>query len=192
VRALGLAILHVVAGCGEDRARPLRPPPGPATGQVTIHVPERLRSVPTGELDSLGRPLRAACVTCHSLRPPAQLPASVDELDEFHQGLTFAHGALTCASCHVAGDQDRLRRADGTTLPMVEAIALCAQCHGPQFRDYQHGAHGGMNGAWDLSSGDRVRNHCVDCHDPHAPAFLPSMPVLPPHDRGLVGSRGDR
>jgi len=175
-----------VLSCGRDQPRSLRPPPGAATGLVEIHQPERLTSIATGERDTLGRPLRVACVTCHTVRTPAQLPVSTDELDEFHQGLRFAHGALSCASCHVAGAQRSLHRADGTLVDMRDAIVLCRQCHGPQARDYDHGSHGGMTGHWDLSSGGRVRNHCVDCHDPHVPRFQPTMPVLPPRDVGLT------
>ncbi len=187
---VALVLLALLCSCRDDRARPLRPPPGPATGAVVIHAPERLHSIATGEIDALGRPQRAACVSCHSLRRPERLPTAMTELDEFHQGMQFAHGPSTCASCHVIGDQDRLRKADGTTIAMVDAIELCAQCHGPQYRDYTRGSHGGMTGYWDLSRGDRTRNHCVDCHDPHAPAFQPSLPVLPPHDRGLMQARG--
>ncbi|MCA9673764.1 MAG: hypothetical protein H6709_13645 [Kofleriaceae bacterium] len=192
MRVLALSFLALLAACGTDQPGRLRPPPGPPTGATTIHVPDRLTSIPTGEVDALGRPQRAPCVGCHSLRRPARLPSSVDELDEFHQGLRFVHGGVSCASCHVVGDQDVLHRADGTIIPMVDVLQLCAQCHGPQYRDYLHGAHGGMNGAWDLSSGDRVRNNCVDCHDPHQPAFQPSVPVLPPRDRGVLQGRGAR
>jgi formate-dependent nitrite reductase cytochrome c552 subunit len=183
--------LLAAAGCRADRPERLRPAPGAKTGTVTIHIPDRLTSVPTGEVDALGKPLRASCVSCHSLRRPDALPASMAELDEFHGGLTFQHGELSCGSCHVVGDQSELRRADGTAIAMRDAMSLCAQCHGPQFRDYSHGAHGGMNGHWDLSAGDRVRNHCVDCHDPHMPAFQPSLPVLRPQDRGVRANRGE-
>lgn len=133
-----------------------------------------------------------ACKICHSLRTPDALPASPAELEKFHQGLTFAHGTLGCASCHLAGDQSALRRADGTAIALSDAIELCRQCHGPQARDYDHGAHGGMAGYWDLSAGGRVRNHCVDCHDAHAPQIPPTRPVLPPADRGLVRTRERR
>jgi formate-dependent nitrite reductase cytochrome c552 subunit len=66
---------------------------------------------------------------------------------------------------------------------MDRAIELCAQCHGPQYRDYKAGAHGGMTGNWDLSRGPRVRNHCVDCHEAHAPRYPGTRPVLRPNDR---------
>jgi hypothetical protein len=148
-----------------------------------------LTGITTGVSDPLGRPVRVACVTCHSMRKPEVLPTSTAALDEFHQGLTFQHGSLRCGSCHVIGDQSTLHLADGVEVAMTEAIQLCRQCHGPQARDYDHGAHGGMIGHWDLSVGGRTRNHCVDCHDAHAPQYQPSRPVLPPRDRGLTRQR---
>ena len=66
---------------------------------------------------------------------------------------------------------------------MREALTLCSQCHGPQRRDYDHGAHGGMTGYWDRSRGGRQRNHCVDCHDPHQPAYVGGLPVPAARDR---------
>ncbi len=152
---------------------------------MAIHEPAKLTSIETGNVDALGNPIRVACVTCHSLRAPAELPESPTQLKDFHRGLQFAHGSNTCSSCHVIGAQDSLRLADGRKIPMREAMTLCGQCHGPQLRDYKAGAHGGMSGFWDTGSGPRLRNHCVDCHDPHVPKFVPSTPVLPPRDRLL-------
>jgi hypothetical protein len=53
--------------------------------------------------------------------------------------------------------------------------------------------HGGMRGHWDLSRGPRERNHCVACHDPHAPAFGQFEPVPGPRDRftGAAAPHGD-
>ncbi len=39
-----------------------------------------------------------------------------------------------------------------------------------------------MTGYWDLTQGPRSRNHCLACHDPHAPKYQPVMPVFPPRD----------
>lgn len=183
---MAVLVAFALAACSSDPARPMAPAPGEKTGEVVIHRPARLTGIATGAVDALGRPVRVACVTCHSLRRPAALPTSTAALDEFHQGLVFAHGPLNCASCHVLGDQSTLHLADGSEIAMTEAILLCRQCHGPQARDYDHGAHGGMQGHWDLSVGGRTRNHCIDCHDAHAPAFQPSQPVLPPRDRGII------
>lgn len=85
-----------------------------------------------------------------------------------------------------------LHLATGEQVPMLQAIRLCAQCHGTQWRDYQRGAHGGMFGYWDLSRGSRTRNHCVDCHDPHTPKFVGGRPVLPPRDRFLAAPAGQQ
>ncbi|MEZ4361338.1 MAG: hypothetical protein R3B48_14225 [Kofleriaceae bacterium] len=185
-RAVPVLFLALATACASDQPRALAPPPGPPSHPVTIHEPERLRGVATDERDASGRPRRAACVVCHSLRRPQVLPSSMSELREFHQGLLFDHGQQPCAACHVVGDQSSLHLSDGRLVPMTDAIALCRQCHGPQARNYDHGAHGGMTGFWDLSRGPRTRNHCVDCHDPHRPRFEPSQPVLPPRDIGLV------
>jgi hypothetical protein len=192
--AIAVAIVSAIPACAAHGAPSDAKVTGPsasasvavaASAITRIHEPEKLWSIETDEVDSLGRPLRVACVTCHTTRTPKELPDSPERLVKFHRGLVFDHGSNVCASCHVVGAQDVLRLATGATIPMREAMTLCAQCHGPQFRDYQHGAHGGMNGVWDPSSGIRVRNHCVDCHDPHAPRFAPSRPVLPPRDRHL-------
>ena len=175
-----------------DRTQAVRPPPGAALAKAEVHAPPRLRGVATGETDSLGRPVRVACVNWHSLRAPSALPESVAALDEFHQGLKFQHASLRCGACHVAGDQTELHLADGTRISMTDAMLLCRQCHGTQARDYDHGAHGGMMGFWDLSAGPRTRNHCVDCHDAHVPQFQPTQPVLPPRDRGMTARKENR
>lgn len=95
----------------------------------------------------------------------------------------LSHGELTCAACHDATDRAALHLADGRTIALLDAMTLCAQCHGPQKRDYDHGAHGGMRGHWDLARGPRERNHCVACHEPHAPAFGRFSPAPGPRDR---------
>ena len=124
------------------------------------------------------------CAACHSLRPSNPENSKPGHLDEFHQGLRFSHGQLSCVSCHNPGDNySSLRLADGRSVPFEESITLCAQCHGPQYRDYERGAHGGMTGYWDLKRGDRVRNHCQHCHDPHVPNYPKFYPAAAPQDR---------
>ncbi|MFG0316567.1 MAG: hypothetical protein ACF8XB_04785, partial [Planctomycetota bacterium JB042] len=126
------------------------------------------------------------CSTCHATRPPDRTNARTEDLDEFHQGLVVRHGDGTCLACHDPTDYDRLRRADGRPVAFEDVMDLCGQCHGPQLRDWRHGAHGGMTGYWDLTRGPRTRNHCVDCHDPHAPAFPRMRPTFKPIDRFLT------
>ena len=95
------------------------------------------------------------------------------------------HGDLSCLSCHNPDDYGTLRLADQRAVLYRDVMTLCAQCHGPQYRDYLHGAHGGMNGYWDLTKGPRTRNSCIHCHDPHAPAFPSMRPTFKPRDRFL-------
>lgn len=179
--------------CRKDREDPPNPLPSGDAGEhpTTIHATQKLVSIPVRGPD--GGVERVACAACHTLRTPrAEVPRAPADLRQFHQGLTFQHGDLSCAHCHVEGarSHDTLHLATAEKIPMVEAMRLCAQCHGPQFRDYTRGSHGGMEGSWSTALGPRTRNHCVDCHDPHAPRFQGGMPVLPPRDRGTVTSLG--
>jgi hypothetical protein len=151
---------------------------------VSIRKPHGPPMIPTGTFDEHGRPVSIACSTCHATRTPSPDAKLGKPLVLFHQGLVGKHGDLACSACHSPADgYATLRLADGRSLPYSEVMVLCAQCHGPQFRDYQHGAHGGMTGYWDLGKGHRVRNNCIDCHDPHAPKYPVVAPALKPVDR---------
>ena len=151
---------------------------------VVIREPPIPQGVPTRTLDPHGKPISLQCFACHSVRVSNAATAHSTDLDEFHQGLKKAHGQLTCISCHDSKDgYTSLKLADGRSLPFTESMTLCAQCHGTQYRDYQHGAHGGMTGHWDLTLGGRERNHCLHCHDPHAPRYPIFSPVAGPRDR---------
>ncbi len=135
------------------------------------------------DLSKSGRePTEVACTTCHSTRTPQLTQNLSEQLDEFHQGLEKQHGSLSCLSCHNADNYDTLRLADGSAVAFENTMQLCAQCHGPQYRDYTNGSHGGMNGYWDLKRGPRTRNACNVCHDPHSPAYPQLIPVFPPKD----------
>ena len=140
--------------------------------------------VRSGAVTHAGSPGQVSCSTCHTTRAPNLALTSSTQLTEFHEGLQYAHGNLSCLSCHNADNYDTLRKADGTAVAYPNTLQLCAQCHGPQHRDYQHGSHGGMTGFWNLEQGPRVRNTCTDCHDPHAPAYQKVLPVFSPVDRG--------
>ncbi len=195
-----IAMVAALSACGTETPRPDEARARPAISNAptvattsyptTVNVPAKLTSVETSAKDPLGRPVRVACVTCHSQRTTQTLPDSPSELREFHEGLTFRHGSLTCASCHVPGRVDRLSMANGKTIDMTEVLDLCSQCHGNKRKSFDHGAHGGMLGYWDTSRGPRVRHNCVDCHDPHAPAFVGGMPVKGPRDRGFGEGAG--
>lgn len=141
---------------------------------VTIVVDATPPRVATGTLDAAGNAITVRCGVCHATKPANPALRAASELDLFHQGLEVRHGDLSCLACHDPSDYDRLRSASGETIAFADRQQLCAQCHGPTARDYEHGAHGGMTGHWDLSKGPRTRLGCTQCHDPHAPAY-PAM-----------------
>ncbi len=154
----------------------------PAVHPVMVrrHPAPRVVSGATGHA---GQPATIACSTCHAVRTPNLVNRAAADLDQFHQGLQVQHGMNSCLSCHDPGSYDNLRLADGRKVAFEDSIELCSQCHGPQRRDYDHGAHGGMNGYWDLTRGGRARNTCIDCHDPHVPKYQAAIPMPPPNDR---------
>lgn len=158
--------------------------------RVTINRPAGPPTIDTGLRDHHGDPVGVHCTTCHDSKKPA-MTATAADLDEFHQGLAYAHGSLTCLSCHNSGDYSTLKGADGRVIEFSDVMNLCAQCHGPQSRDYRNGSHGGMTGYWDLSRGPRHRKNCIDCHDPHSPARPAIHPVFPPKDVPIKGNRHD-
>jgi hypothetical protein len=189
------ALLVLAAGCSapptdnasDEGARAGTSQP-PSRHETVIAIPASLRGLPTGRAGADGEPVVVACTTCHTgeARP---LPDAGSPPGGPHAGLSLRHGSNTCGSCHDPERRELLRLADGTRIELVEALRLCGQCHGSQLRDYQRGAHGGMSGHWDLTAGPRTRNHCVHCHDPHAPKYPGLLPAPPPRDR-FFGNKG--
>lgn len=156
---------------------------------ITIVGATPAPGIPTGDFDRQGNPILANCTTCHATRTANSVTRDGTQLNDFHQGLTTAHGELACVSCHNPDDYSQLRLASGEGIEFADSLRLCAQCHGPQFRDYENGAHGGMTGHWDLAVGPRVRNHCLACHDAHAPKYQQVMPVFAPREFHAHGNR---
>ncbi len=120
------------------------------------------------------------CSECHedldSGRPAQELLG-----EHAHVQVAFDHGMNTvCFNCHHEEDRNAYVDHDGRPIPSDEPARLCGKCHGPIYREWQHGAHGRQNGYWDTSKGPRERLLCVQCHDPHAPAFPKMTPDPPP------------
>lgn len=192
MQRVSVCLILIVTGCARSAGEPATPQPHPGGAfEVVVRQPIGAPRIATGTLDEKGHPVFVACATCHATKPPVASAKLGTPLQQFHQRLMGQHGEMTCNSCHNPGDgYATLRRADGKSLPYSDVMQLCAQCHGPQFRDYQHGAHGGMTGFWDLAKGGRVRNNCIDCHDPHAPKYPTVMPARGPADRYPSGGSG--
>lgn len=157
--------------------------------EVAINHPTGSPRIATGKVDGMGREITLSCVSCHANRASDLESGQGKELKEFHQGLHNAHGKLKCVSCHNPADYNSLRLAEGRSLSFANVQTLCAQCHASQATDYDHGVHGGMSGHWDLSRGPRQRKGCIDCHDPHAPAFPEMVPTFKSRDRFLAPSQ---
>lgn len=189
VTALGALALaawaQLVAPAPAKPNKPAGPQPAVLRSlhRVEIRPVAAAPHVVTGRTNHHGASVTIGCATCHTTTKPNLALRRAADLRQFHFGLSYAHGELTCLSCHNAQNYDTLRLADGSPVEFTDALRLCAQCHGPQMRDYQHGAHGGMTGHWDLTKGPRERNHCLHCHDAHAPKFPVLAPVFPPRNR---------
>ena len=174
-------------------SRPVPVPAAPIAGKfsVTIRKPSGPPRVVTTLKDVHGSSVTVACSTCHTTRPPNHQNKTVKTLDEFHSGMAFSHGTVSCLSCHNPNDYDSLQLADGSRVDFTDVMTLCGQCHGPQMKDYEHGVHGGLNGYWDLTRGPQQKNNCVDCHNPHAPQFPKMQPTFKPKDRFLEKARSE-
>lgn len=153
------------------------------TYPVIVRMPSGPPRIELAGTDPQGRTGSVACSTCHSVRPANLENKTAATLDEFHQGMTFKHGEIACYACHNPDDSDALRLADGTAVAYENVMTLCSQCHSKQAESFAHGAHGGMNGHWDLSRGPQMKNNCIDCHDPHAPSYPKMIVGFKPKDR---------
>lgn len=150
-----------------------------------VNHPSGPPRIETGLMDDLGRSVSVSCTSCHANLEPNPHTRSSEDLTQFHQGLVFDHGGLSCLSCHNADNYNTLRLADGAAVDYSHVHMMCAQCHAPQARDFARGAHGGATGYWDQTRGPQVRKNCIDCHDPHAPGFPSMMPTFKTRDRFL-------
>lgn len=106
--------------------------------------------------------------------------------DDTVWALLHGGGNLWCLDCHDAADRDKLVRFDGQPLSFNESHLLCGSCHGPKLLDWERGIHGKTVGRWDLrgpEAEEAVRWQCVECHNPHAPAFLTLEPEAAPVPR---------
>jgi hypothetical protein len=118
------------------------------------------------------------CMECHRLFE--SLPDTPKLLMQ-HRDIVLDHGLSDrCFDCHDRDDRNRLTLGGGETVPFAEAPMLCAQCHGTTWRDWQRHVHGRTLDYWDGTRGPRSKLSCVECHDPHAPAYEPMRPFPGP------------
>jgi hypothetical protein len=100
------------------------------------------------------------------------------KLDQYHQEISLNHmPGGWCFDCHNPDNRDKLRLANGGTVPFEESYRLCGQCHGTVLRDWEVGLHGKRTGMW---NGEKQYLLCAHCHWPHDPVFKPLAPMPAP------------
>ena len=119
------------------------------------------------------------CTECHGFFPsPSETLRPLTQ----HRHIERKHGINNrCFNCHHRQHRNAFVDDKGAPIPYDEPQELCAKCHGPVYRDWTHGVHGRTNGYWNTSMGPMERRKCVECHDPHAPAFGSMPPAPGPH-----------
>lgn len=118
------------------------------------------------------------CSECHTSLVPL---AHQQEVIPVHNNVTLSHGLNTrCINCHHPKNRDVYVDHEGGEIPAEEPARLCSKCHGPTYREWELGIHGRQNGYWSAELGERKKLLCIQCHDPHNPAFKPMVPEPPP------------
>lgn len=117
------------------------------------------------------------CTNCHT-KPVEQLALGrkPDE-KKAHWDVTIIHGnadVMNCQTCHQKKNFNELVSLTGTPIQLNQSFKLCSQCHSTQFKDWVGGAHGKRLGGW---APPKVMNSCVNCHNPHKPAFESKWPA---------------
>lgn len=129
------------------------------------------------------------CYVCHDKKNPPVL--KFDEQhnvvipDEHAESIKMGHGTHNrnnlCFNCHNESNLLTFSIRDGNELKFDESSRLCGSCHGPNYRDWEAGAHGRINGYWNHQLGEFRRLDCVNCHNPHSPRIPTRHPAPPPH-----------
>jgi len=118
------------------------------------------------------------CSECHRIIPS---PEETQRTLTQHTEIQLRHGINTrCLNCHHRTNRDAFADDRGDEIPWDQPPLVCAKCHGPVYRDWQHGSHGRTNGYWDKTRGTQTRRKCIECHDPHQPTFRALPPAPPP------------
>ncbi len=136
------------------------------------------------------------CADCHALFD--SLEETPEQLAQ-HLDIVLDHGLNTrCFNCHARENRAELELMGGERVPLAQAVDLCAGCHGTTFRDWEVGTHGRTMGSWRSDDPAFRRLQCIECHDPHSPAF-PGLKPLPgpntwrasPTDEGHAGDHAE-
>ena len=116
------------------------------------------------------------CTECHTQSIEKLKQDQVGE-KAAHWNIKLAHAGaeiMNCATCHTSNNMDNLHSLTNSEIDFNYSYKLCSQCHQQEFKDWKGGAHGKQLGGW---APPRLSNTCVNCHNPHKPAFEKRWPV---------------
>ena len=132
---------------------------------------------------------RYDCMECHQHVDAKRFDR--EEIKVEHERIQLEHGNNRyCLNCHHPDNRNSFVDYDGSEIPESQVTMLCAKCHGPKYRDWEAGVHGRQNGFWDLTKGTRSKLRCIQCHDPHTPAFPEITPMAAPwYPKRAAGSK---
>jgi hypothetical protein len=118
------------------------------------------------------------CTNCHGISMNDMKKGLGREEDKHaHGNIKIQHASeetMDCLTCHDEKNINALKSLRGVNIKYDESYKQCAQCHSTQFKDWVGGAHGKRLGGY---VPPRTINTCVNCHNPHAPAFEKRWPV---------------
>ena len=128
------------------------------------------------------------CYGCHEKNKPPPLRFDANNIlvvpDE-HKDIVMGHGSHNrnnlCYNCHNESNLETFQVRDGRELKFADSTQLCGSCHGPNYRDWDAGAHGRINGYWNTALGEARKLDCANCHNPHAPRIPTRVPAPGPH-----------
>ncbi|MEO9806014.1 MAG: hypothetical protein ABJF04_22335 [Reichenbachiella sp.] len=117
------------------------------------------------------------CSSCHT-KPLNELGnLNSENSKKAHWNIKLQHAeaeVMNCITCHNDSNLDQLRSLTGREINVNHSYKLCSQCHATQHKEWQGGAHGKRLGGW---APPRIINSCVNCHNPHSPAFESRWPA---------------
>ncbi|MCB0094142.1 MAG: hypothetical protein KDE46_00425 [Caldilineaceae bacterium] len=144
----------------------------------TVEVQMLMKHAPFHTLDRTEKITQYPCSNCH-IEPLADLQnAQSNAVLKAHWDVVIEHAdasVMDCTTCHSPDDMDTLHTLTGETVGLDHSYQVCAQCHGNIAADWVGGAHGKRIGGW---APPRVVNNCVDCHNPHQPAWDIRWPAV--------------
>jgi len=117
------------------------------------------------------------CTVCHTV-PLAQMRGATGSPKRAHWNVTLQHApatVMTCGTCHAQNAPGTLQTLQDANVDFDHSYRLCAQCHFRQADDWAAGAHGKRDAGW---APPRVVMTCVQCHDPHHPAWGKRWPAV--------------